>query len=147
MSELELRYYLKRGVIDFNSIEDEASRQRVNNALALIGIGKYEEAVAVLPPISFEWTWANGEGEPDDCFVKHDDVDLLLTTDNSKIRVGEEDGHLIISASVVFTVHPLSNLDKNDVQNWLDENSMDYAGYISGGWSYLSDDGSGVQVI
>jgi len=147
MSEMQLEFVLKRGVVDFDSIEDAVTKRAVESALSLVKLRNYEEAVSALPPISFEWSWSNGDGDPVELFEDVVDFEFFLDPNNSSVKVGEENGKLLLSINVTFTVEIREDIEKDAVQNWLDENSMDYAGHISGGWSYLSDDGSGVQVI
>ncbi len=147
MSQIQLEFFLKRGVVDFDSIEEAVTKRAVESALSLVKLRNYEEAVAALPPISFEWSWSNGDGDPDELFEDVVDFELFLDPINSVVKVGEENGKLLLSINVIFTVEIREDIEKDAVQEWLDENSMDYAGYISGGWSYLSDDGSGVKVI
>ena len=147
MSKIELEFYLKRGVIDLESIDDDAIRQTILHVKSLVKNAEFDRAIGNLPPLFFEWVWSNGDGDPEDCFSDIEDISVVLSASNSRIRLGVTDDDLIISINVSFVVSLKDNVEKNEVQEWLDLNSMVYAGFVSGGWSYHNDEGSGVRVV
>lgn len=144
---MRLEFAIKRGVVNANEIEDEDIKGCVSKSIELIRLGNLHEAVAALPPLSFEWSWSGGDGDPGEIFEHYDDIDTILSPDNSRVRLGEDRGNLVISANIVFDVEIKIGIDRDYFQNWLEENSMSNAGYISGGWSYHSDDGTSIAVL
>lgn len=147
MSKIGLEFYLKRGVIDIESIEDGAIRQAILYVKSLVQNSKLEMAIRSLPPMSFEWIWSNGDGDPEDIFTDTEDINVALSASNSRIQLGVSDDELIISINVSFVVSLKDMVETYEVQDWLDTNSMVYAGFVSGGWSYTRDDGSGVRLL
>lgn len=147
MTELKLEFYLRRGVIDIESIEDDGVRQAVRNVKSFVQNADFNKALAIMPPISFEWVWSNGDGDPGDYFVNVEDFDFFLSSSNSRIRLGVADENLMISVNVQFLVVVKDSINHDEVQEWLDTNSMVYAGFVSGGWPYVADDGSGIRVV
>jgi len=147
VSKVELEFYLKRGVIDFESIEDDEIRRAILNVKSLVQNARFDKAIANLPPLYFEWIWSNGDGDPEDYFSDIKDINVTLSASNSRIRLGVIDDDLIISVNVFFVVSLKNMVEKKEVQEWLDTSSMAYAGFVSGGWSYIGDDGSGVRVV
>lgn len=147
MSRVKFEFCLERGVIDSDEIEDSEVAKKISDVTRLVQAGSFSAAVLALPPVRFEWSWSAASGDPEEVFVNPRDLDILLSSSNSTIRLGMHEEYLIISVNVIFELKAKKGLNKDIIQNWLDENSMDNAGYVSGGWSYKSDDGVSVSVI
>jgi hypothetical protein len=147
MPKLKMEFILERGVVNIDEIEDDVIKMKMRKTLEYVQMKKWAAALEVLPPLSFEWSWSSGDGDSEALFEDVQDIDIALTEFNSRIRLGEIDGNLIISANVFFEVDVRGDIDRDDVQNWLNENSMDGAGYVSGGWSYHSDDGVSITAL
>lgn len=147
MPKLKMEFVLERGVVNIDDIEDDVVKIKIRKTLECARMKKWAEALEILPPLRFEWNWSSGDGDPEDLFEDAQDIDIVLTSSNSRVRLGELAGNLIISANVIFEVDVKDDIDRDEVQNWLDENSMDNAGYVSGGWSYHSDDGVSITAL
>jgi hypothetical protein len=147
VSKVELEFYLKRGVIDLESIEDDAIRRAILKVKSLVKNAEFETAIGNLPPLFFEWVWSNVDGDPEEYFSDIEDINVVLSTSNSRIRLGLSDDNLIISINVSFAVSLKDTVEADELQEWLDASSMMYAGFVSGGWSYIKDEGCGVCVV
>jgi len=147
MKKVVLEFEIQRGIINTSDLEEEVQEIH-NRCLDLIKQEKHESAAQyLLPKLTFEWSWMNGDGDPSEFFDVADDIFYECTDTNTELKVGEEDGALILSAACKFTVNGNDDLTADDLQEWLDENSMYTCGYVAADWSYTSSDGDNVQVV
>lgn len=147
MKKVTLEFQIKRGVINTADSEKEVKAIH-DHCLELVIQGKNEDgAKYLLPNMTFEWCWGNGDGDPSDFFEEAEDIYYECTESNTSLKVGEEDGALIITANCQFAVSGNDDLTADDLSDWLDENSMYACGYVSAGWSYAGSDGDNVQVV
>ncbi|WIW95454.1 zinc ribbon domain-containing protein [Altererythrobacter rubellus] len=146
-SVVKLEFQIKRGVIsqlDFD--EDECGE--LKNCWALCKEGAYDEAAALLlPHLSFEWDWANGDGDANEYFIDPEPIYMQFDNENCSLRVGDVGDTLCLTASVSFTVRGRPRIDQDNLSRWLDENSMYACGYVEGGFSYDGSDGDNVWVV
>ena len=80
-------------------------------------------------------------------FEDANDIFYECTENNTSLKIGEEDRALIVTANCQFAVNGNDDLTADDLQEWLDENSMYTCGYVAADWSYTSSDGDNVQVV
>jgi len=146
-SVVKLEFQIKRGVIsqlDFD--EDECGE--LKNCWALCKEGAYDEAAALLlPHLSFEWDWANGDGDANEYFIDPEPIYMQFDNENCSLMVGDVGDTLCLTASVSFTVRGRPRIDQDNLSRWLDENSMYACGYVEGGFSYDGSDGDNVWVV
>ena len=147
MKKVILEFHFKRGVVNTADLEEE-SQEIHDHCLELIRQGKNQSCVEyLLPKMSYEWSWMNGDGDPSEFFEDAVDIFYECTDTNTELKVGEEDGALMLSAACQFTVDGNDDLTADDLQEWLDENSMYACSYVAADWSYTSSDGDNVQVV
>lgn len=147
MAKVLVEFYMKRARVDPSTIEDKVDKRAVNKALLLVRRGQYAEAVKALQPLDFEWNWDNGDGDPSEMFTESGNLNFKLSAKNSTIKVGEWDGALVITAAVYFELSLKKGVSRSVAQDWMDEKSMFFCGYIGRGWLYSDDDGGGVNVL
>jgi hypothetical protein len=147
MSKLHLEFYMKRGQVNISDIDDESELKSITNVIELVKQEKFEEAIASLPSLFFEWIPMNGDGDCSEIFENTDDFQIELSPENSTIRVGYENESLILTISVTFPIDVRDDVDADQLSEWLDDNSMYACGYVGAGWSYDGDDGCTLHVI
>ena len=147
MKKINFEFYMKRGRVNIDDIDDETDLKSINNVISLVKQEKFEEAIESLPPLFFEWIPMNGDGDCAEIFENTDDFKIDLTPDNSTIRVGYENESLLLTISVTFPMVVRDDMDAEQLEDWLDNNSMYACGYVGSGWSYDSDDGCTLHVI
>ena len=146
ISKIKLEFSIQRAEINVDDIEDDDVKEKLDNVIALVKAKKNDDAVKALPTLTFEWSWSNGDADPSDYFVDTDDISLELNTQNSTLQVGVSNDSLVLTSSVFFELDIKEDVDPDDVQDWLDENSMVYCGFVAGGWSYNGDEGTSISV-
>lgn len=147
MSKINLEFYMKRGQVHLDDIEDEDDLTSINKTIELIKKERFEDAVKALPAMYFEWIPMNGDGDCTEVFESDEDFQIKLTPENSTIRVGYENDSLILTISVTFPMEVRDDIDAEQLSQWLDDNSMYACGYVGAGWSYDGDDGCTLHVI
>ena len=147
MKKIVLEFQFKRGVVNTADLEEE-SQEIHDHCLELVRQGKDQSCVEyLLPKMSFEWSWMNGDGDSSELFESADDIYYECSEENTVLKVGEEDGALVLTVACQFSVNMGDDLTADDLQGWLDENSMYACGYVAADWSYASSDGDNVQVV
>jgi len=147
MKTVILEFEIKRGVVDTVDIEEDAQKIH-GHCLDLVRQGKHESCVNyLLPKMTFEWSWRNGDGDPLELFGNADDIFYECTDINTSLKIDEEYGALIVTANCQFAVDGNDDLTIDGLSEWLNENSMYACGYVSAGWSYAGSDGDNVQVV
>jgi len=131
------------GEINMDDVEEDDVRVALKIALGLAKEEKYEEAVKALPTINFEYAFGNLDSDSSDYFGEPADISFELDLANPKhsIAVGVSDGKLVISIAVVFEIPVQSDVDKDELNEWLGDNGGYAAGFAAGGWSYNGDEG------
>ena len=146
ISKIKLEFSIQRAEINMDDIEDDDVKKKLDNVIALVKAKKNDDAVKALPTLTFEWAWSNGDADPSDYFADTDDISLELNTQNSTLQVGVSNSSLVLTCSVFFELEIKEDINPDDVQDWLDENSMVYCGFVAGGWSYNGDEGTSISV-
>jgi len=145
MPTAKLEFQIKRGVIDMDSNED--STDLIKKCMSLCKKKDHEGAVELLlPHLNFEWSWSNGDGDPSKITKELEDLSFPCTKENSAVKLANDEGNLVITASVLFEIEVKKGWSKDKLSDWLSENSAYACGYVGGGWSYSGSDGDNVWV-
>ena len=147
MSTMNLEFYMKRGQVNIDDIDDESNLESINNVIALVKQEKFKEAIESLPPLFFEWIPMNGDGDCSEVFENTNDFQIELSPENSTVRVGYENESMLLTISVTFPMKVKDDVDPEQLADWLDDHSMYASGYVDAGWSYDGDDGRTLHVI
>ena len=145
-------FELDRGLVDENDIEDDVA-DLIEELKRLCVAGEFEEACNLLrASSSFEWDWSGCDADFDDIenyFGEADPIEFECDPENTPVvQVAVEDGNLIVSYVVTFSVDsPLEDVDEEELEEWLDENSCYACGYLSGGWNYSGTDGDNIRIV
>lgn len=146
MQTAKLEFQIKRGIVNCDDLDDEI-KGLVSECLLLCLQKDYKSAVDLIMPImAFEWYWGNCDGDPSDVFENPEDVAFDLNTNNCSVKVGEESGSLILTASVFFDLQVKDGSSLEEITEWLSDNSAYSCGYVGGGWIYVESDGDNVYV-
>ena len=94
--------------------------------------------------LSFEWTWSNCDGDPEDIIENSEDIIFDCDEFNTSVRLGLDDDAIIVTISVTFEVQLKDDVTKEEVESWLDENSAWSCGHVSPGWTYSGSDGENI---
>ena len=100
----------------------------------------------IMPNLNFEWIWSNCDGDPKEITGDVEDISFQCDSENSVIKLGEDGGNLVITATVVFEINVKKGWSKEKLSDWLSDNSAYACGYVGGGWSYAGSDGDNVWV-
>lgn len=150
MPTLSLDWHIVAAAIDRDDAaasDDSDLTHRISTALELARDGASSAEVAsALGSMTFEWSWANCDGDPSEIFEDASDFSIAVDETNSEIEAGMFRGELAISVRVRFPVQVNEGSSAEDVDDWLQENSAAICGYVSGGWSYSGDEGQSVEV-
>jgi len=146
--KIGLEFQIKRGFVDESFIDDEDTVEIIKNVKRLCLENNVEEAVNyLLPKLSFEWIWSNGDSDPNDYFLESDDIAFDCNTDNCMLKVGVDDENLVITANVEFFLNAKDGTDIDELKEWLNDNSMYACGYVgAGSWGYAQSDGDNIWV-
>lgn len=147
MTKATLEFYMKRGMVNLDDVDDQADMDRLEQAIKFSSEGKHEEALRALPEMFFEWIPSNGDGDVTEVFANGDDFKFYLDSNNSTIRAGVQDGNLVLTISVNFEMELNQEMEEDELAGWLDDNSMYFCGYVGNGWTYHSDDGCTLNVL
>ncbi len=80
--------------------------------------------------LSFEWTWINCDGDPEDIIENSEDIIFDCDEFNTSVRLGLDDDAIIVTISVTFEVQLKDDVTKEEVESWLDENSAWSCGHV-----------------
>jgi hypothetical protein len=140
---------MARGEVNMDDVEEEDVRAALKIVLDLAKKGKFEEAVQALPVVNFEYAFGNLDSDPEFYFGDLEDIsfEIDLTNPNHSIAVGVSGGKLIISVAVVFEIPVESNVDAEELNEWLGDNGGYAAGFAAGGWSYSGDEGGHMMLV
>lgn len=147
MAKVLIEFYMKRARVDPTTVEDAGDKKAIKSALRLIKQEQYAKAIEALRPLEFEWNWDNGDGNPRNIFTSSQNVNFELNKKNSTIKVGERDGSLVITAAAYFELSLKRGVSRKVAQEWMNDNSTFFCGFIGRGWLYSDDDGGGVSVL
>lgn len=141
-------FYLKRGLVNKEDIEDSKIEKIIDECIQLCQKKNHKGAVSKLFPIlEFEMDWENCDGDAGDILIDPKGLYFKCTEKNTTLKLGVDNSNLVISASVQFEAQVKDELELDEIQEWLDENSAYAAGYVSGGWSYFETDGDNLNII
>jgi hypothetical protein len=141
----KFEFQVKRGVVDIDS--DEDSSELIKKCIALCKKNDHQGAVdLIMPSLNFEWIWSNCDGEPSEITSEAEDLSFQCTHENSVVKLGADDGDLVITATVFFEIDVKKGWSKEKLSDWLSDNSAYACGYVGGGWSYAGSDGDNVWV-
>ena len=143
-----VEWSIKRAAINVEEIEDEETKSAINNVIKLCKKKRFEEAVAVLPEINFEFDSGNMDSSPDDYLAESVDSFIVDPSNpNHSIRVGMDGNKLILTIAVIFEMSLVSGVTADDLDEWLSENGGWAAATAAGQWWYLEDDGGSFATI
>ena len=145
--KLTFEFQIKRGVVN----EDDFATDEcgvLKECLQLCENGNHDRAVDLLmPKLRFEWDWSNCDGDIDEFIPDAESLDLECNPENCSLQVDAQDGHLVITATVVFDYETVNEINIQEFAEWLDENSAYACGFVSGGWGYDGSDGDNVWLV
>jgi hypothetical protein len=143
-----VEWSIKRAAVNVEEIEDKQTKSAINNVIKLCKKKRFEEAVAVLPEINFEFDSGNMDSSPDDYLAES--VDSFIVdpgNPNHSIRVGMDGNKLILTIAVIFEMSLVSGVTADDLDEWLSENGGWAAATAAGQWWYLEDDGGSFATV
>ena len=152
MPKVKLSFEMSRGSPEINrevaGPEDLAVLDRI---LALCKEKKSDEAaLLVREGLRFSMDWANADSDAAEVFDDTEDMRVELTAANSSVEVGLRKGELLVTASIVFTVSVRDEVVRDELEEWIEENSLHAAGSFSGVWSWWDgwsgSEGEGLRV-
>ena len=115
-----IEWSIKRAVVNVAEIEDEETRSAINNVIQLCKDKKYDEAVAMLPEINFEFDSGNMDPSPDEYLAKGVDSFVVdRSNPNHSIRVGLDGNKLTLRIAVIFEMSLVSRVTADDLDEWL----------------------------
>jgi hypothetical protein len=145
-----LHYSLNRAVVDYDSIEEEETKECFEKFKILFettGI-KPIEKVKALPPMTFEFNAENMDSDYSDWleepFVS---IDLSPASDLTSPGAIYEDGLIKIQNHIVFEVELKNGVKPEKFQEWIEDNGGWQACSIIGDWSYSEDEGGDLYVL
>ena len=137
-----VEWSIKRAAVNVEEIEDEETRNAINNVIRLCKEEKYEEAVGMLPAINFEFDLGNMDSSPDAYLAEGVDS-FVVDPSNPRhsLRVGLDGDRLILSIAVIFEMSLVAAVTADEIDEWLSDNGGWAAGTAAGQWQYSEDDG------
>jgi len=133
--------------INMEDVDSDEIAAALRECVRLHKEGRAELARKALPPLRFEWDWSNAADGARKLFASPDDFFLLLTEENSTVSLSVSRDHPVISVSARFELSPTKNLSRSALTELIDDRELVYCGFVSGGWSYLQDEGQELRVI
>lgn len=147
MKARQVEWSIDKAMVNMDDVESGEIMKSLSECVRLIKEGKSALASRALPPLRFEWDWSNADAAARDLFSAPNDFSLLLTEKNSSISLAILEDHLVLSAAVRFQITPRQDLSKSALTKVINERSLVHCGYVSGGWSYLQDDGQELRIL
>jgi hypothetical protein len=154
MTIAKLEFYMKRAEVDMDEIDTDADQDLLNSVIQLCEENKHDQAASALIEIlDFECSWGNMDCDPSEHLVSVDDILINCSSDNTLLKVGSDDGGLVVTAGIQFEVDFKEFSKPEELVDWFDENGgwACCAFYPTGdwesGWSYLGSDGDNLYVI
>ena len=126
--------------------DDDDSSTFIKNVLELNKKFPKEAEDLLLEKMVFEWDWSNGDSDPTDFFNSDDSFNFQCSRRNTILEIGEDDDKLIFSATVSFALEGKTGISKDELSEWLSDNSIYACGYIAAGWSIIGSDGENIWV-
>lgn len=144
---ITFEFSMERGVVNADDMQEEETGN-LKKCLDLCKEGRHEEAVTLLMShIRFEWDWENCDGDVSEFLSESDPIDKQANTDNCALKVGVEDDHLVITATVLFEYSTDLEVDIEQFAEWLDDNSAYACGFVACGAGYDGAGGDKVQIV
>ena len=137
-----VEWSIKRAVVNVVDVEDEDTKNALIEVIKLCKEMHYEEALAMLPEMTFEFDSDNMDSSADDYLAEG--VDSFVLDPNNKrhsIRVGLDGNKLILSIAVVFEISLVSGVTAEVLDEWLSDNGGWAGATVAGQWQYSEDDG------
>ena len=137
-----VEWSIKRAVVNVDDVEDEDTKNALIEVIKLCKEMHYDEALAMLPKMTFEFDSDNMDSSADDYLAEG--VDSFVLDPNNKshsIRVGLDGNKLILSIAVVFEMSLVSGVTAEVLDEWLSDNGGWAAATVAGQWQYSEDDG------
>ena len=140
--ELTLDFAIKGGVV-WPCEDDSETLELLDRCKQLVGQRQLSEACDVLlPTMSLSWSWNNIDNRPTEFLIDLSDFVVPCTKQNSILRLGSWRDQLILTAATTFSLPAKDEVQLDQFEQWLWENSADWCGYLSGGWLYSEDNGA-----
>ena len=140
---IHLEFDIKRAVVE---PDDDDSTTFIKNVLELNKKSPKDAEDLLMGKMVFEWDWSNGDADPTVFFNNDDSFDFQCTRRNTVLEIGEDDDKLVFSATVSFALEGKQGISKDELSEWLSDNSIYACGYIAAGWSILGSDGENIWV-
>jgi hypothetical protein len=145
-----MHYSLNRAVIDFDSIEEDETRECFENFKVLFETkgSKSIDRDKALPPMSFEFNAENMDSDYSD-WIENPFISIDLSPEIENIEPGAvyEDGLFKIDVDIVFEIELKNGVKPEKFQEWIEDNGGWQACSIIGDWSYTEDEGGDLYVL
>jgi hypothetical protein len=141
-NRIVVEWSIKRAVVNVDDVEDEDTKNALIEVIKLCKEMQYEEALAMLPEMTFEFDSDNMDSSADDYLSES--VDSFVLDPNNKshsIRVGLDGNKLILSIAVIFEMSLVSGVTAEVLDEWLSDNGGWAGATAAGQWQYSEDDG------
>jgi len=137
-----VEWSIKRAAVNVDDVEDEDTKNILIEVIKLCNEMQYEEALAILPEITFEFDSDNMDSSADDYLAESVESFVLDPSNkNHSIRVGLDGDKLILSIAVVFEMSLIPGVTAEVLDEWLSDNGGWAGGMAAGQWQYSEDDG------
>lgn len=135
---MKLAFEMNEGCVEINrECAEPADLAVLDRIFALCKERKPDEAAALVRDgLRFSMDWANADSDPAEVFEDTEDMQVELTAANSNIQVGVRKGALIVTATVAFAVSVRDEIGRDELEQWIEENSLYAAGSIFGAWTW-----------
>lgn len=143
-----MNYSLERATIDYDSIELEETKNKLEKFKIAFEAGKYEEADKELPPMSFEFNAENMDSDYS-AWLENPYINIELNQSDDNILPGAvfEDGLCKIVVNIMFEIELKNGVKPEKFQEWIDENGGWQACSILGDWLYSDDQGGDLYIL
>ena len=140
-------FEIKRGVVDFDGIEDEDIRDLYNKLKSLCESGEHEKAVKLLLPVlSFEFGPDELDDDPSEYLADLDYIEFECSEENSNLKIGFDD-ELVITVNVQFEIPLVEGISTTDLQEYIVDSGGWAAASVSPGWGYTESDGDNLRFL
>ena len=137
-----VEWSIKRAAVNVDDVEDEDTKNILIEVIKLCKEMQYEEALVILPEITFEFDSDNMDSSADDYLAESVESFVLDPSNkNHSIRVGLDGDKLILSIAVIFEMSLVSGVTADELDGWLSDNGGWAGGMAAGQWQYSEDDG------
>lgn len=143
-----MHYSLDRASIDYDSIENESTKECLENFKNECIARRFGTADKKLPPMSFEFNAANMDSDYSE-WLENPDISFDLDSENQNIEPGAfyEDELFKINVNIMFEVELKAGVKPEKFQEWIEDNGGWQACSILGDWSYTDDMGGDLYIL